>query len=643
MDLRLITSVALCLLTACSVGSIDRTPSDEPTSASTADVRVMHLAAGVPAIDLFVGTDDTPAVRDLAYRDPAATIEAPTGRVSIDVVTSGQRLRSIDLNLEKDATYTAVVLPDRNLVLEGDETNVAEDATFLRIVHAASSVGRIDVWDLDENALIVEGLSFAEASDATRVELRSRRFGIDVDADQTPDLVYDLGDLPSRTVVDVFAVEEEGTVVLRSYFGEESQASMPMPEEEAPAQIRVLHLSPDAPNVDVYANGDRAVQNIEFTRGTGFLEVPADEYRFEVTATGDTNAVLTLDLELEAGQAFTAVAFDRLENIQALALPESTEPVESGARIRVVHAAVDVGQVDVLDADTNDILLDDVDFGAATAQFAAPAGVHSFGLDLDDDANPELIFDLPELAEGTSANIFAVTDAAGAFLLVQLNDGTTIRVNPRHVTPPPPPPATAQARAIHLSPDAPAVNVFADENETAAISGLTFGNGTGYLELDAGEISLSVSLGTLAEAFLGPLALLLEEDASYTVAVFDRAVNAQALVLEDDLSEPAAGNIRIRAIHTAVDVGPVNIIAGGAPLYEDVPFGAAGDALEVPAGAYVIGLDVDDDHHPDLNFALPELAAGTIANVFAVADAHGTVRLLAQLADGTVVTIDATH
>ncbi|MEQ8279254.1 MAG: DUF4397 domain-containing protein [Deltaproteobacteria bacterium] len=629
MTTRIIAPLALSLLFACSSSNVTDAP---PDARRTSLVALTHLAPNIAPVDVFLVGDDAPVARGLAYGAPSAVVPVPPGRISFDVVQSGQRLRTIDMNVETARAYTAVVLGDRNVVLEDASTN----GTGLRLVHAAPSVGDIDVWDLDAGSMIVERLAFGTASPATEIPVRSRRFGIDVDADAVADLVYDLAELPTGQLVDLYAVEEEGTVVLRSYLSSGSQTMMPEPEPVANGEIRVLHLSPDAPNVDVFANGALGVENLEFTRGTAFIELPPDDYTFDVTATGQTDAVISAELALASDTAFTAVAFDSVANLQLLVLPEDRSPVTNGARIRVVHAAVGVGEVDVLNADDNSILLDDVGFGAATAQFEAPAGVHAFGLDLDDDANPELIFDLPELPNGASANIFAVTDEVGAFLLVQLSDGTTIPVRPRHVEPT----AVANARAIHLSPDAPAVNVYANGD---AVTTLEFQEGTGYVELPAGDNDIAVSTGALADAFLGPLTLDLAEDDNYTVAVFGAAAMPDALVLTDDLSEPAAGNIRIRAIHTAVGVGEVNIITGGAPLYEDVPFGAAGDALEVPAGAYIIGLDVNDDHHPDVSFALPNLAAGTIANVFATSDGHGTVFLLAQLADGTIVRVDAQH
>jgi len=139
-------------------------------------------------------------VVDAVPEDDASVVfdSVMTADASIDVVASGARLRTIDLNLEANAEYTAVVLPERNLILEGEDVDITADATFLRIVHAAASVGQVDVWDLDEASMVIQGLGYGQSSGATRIPLRSRRFGLDIDADANPDLVYDLGNLPSR-------------------------------------------------------------------------------------------------------------------------------------------------------------------------------------------------------------------------------------------------------------------------------------------------------------------------------------------------------------------------------------------------------------------------------------------------------------
>ncbi|QQR90774.1 MAG: DUF4397 domain-containing protein [Myxococcales bacterium] len=207
--------------------------------------------------------------------------------------------------------------------------------------------------------------------------------------------------------------------------------------------------------------------------------------------------------------------------------------------------------------------------------------------------------------------------------------------------------SAAQLRVIHLSADAPAVDVFVDMDATPVVSNLAFGSGTEYLSLNAGSYDIDVSAAgsTAADSVLAVDGLTLMAGSAYTAVAFNELASLQALALKDDIATSSAGNISVRAIHTAVGVGEVDIwnipdTGDPEPLYENVGFGIAGDYLDLPAGAYTLGIDVDDDANPDLVFELPDLAGGSIANVFAVND--GTdVYLLAQLQDSTVARIDA--
>jgi len=152
--------------------------------------------------------------------------------------------------------------------------------------------------------------------------------------------------------------------------------------------------------------------------------------------------------------------------------------------------------------------------------------------------------------------------------------------------------------------------------------------------------------GTSADdAVLSVEGLELAADTYYTAVAFDELANVSALPLVDDYSGLAEGSIRVRAIHAAAAVGQVDLwhvpeSAEATPLWTDVDFGVAGAALDIPAGSYTIGVDVDDDASPDLTFELPELPAGTFVNVFAVNDDAGDVFLLAQLQNGSTVRVD---
>src|SRR5690606_26821016 len=55
---------------------------------------------------------------------------------------------------------------------------------------------------------------------------------------------------------------------------------------EGDACISVVHASPDAPNVDIYLNGEQVLGDLGFGWWSNWLAVPAGEHQVQVTAAG---------------------------------------------------------------------------------------------------------------------------------------------------------------------------------------------------------------------------------------------------------------------------------------------------------------------------------------------------------------------
>jgi hypothetical protein len=389
------------------------------------------------------------------------------------------------------------------------------------------------------------------------------------------------------------------------------------------------------------------VEALAFPESTGYLEVPAGTYDFAVSAAGGTPdaAVLNVDdLALMEGVSYTAVAYDQLASIKALALVDDSAGIPEGqVRVRAIHTASGIGEVDIWNIPAEGApapLVEDLGFGEASAALDIPAAAYLLGIDVDDDASPDLTFQTPPLSAGLMLNVFAVKDGEAIYLLGQLPDGSTVRIDPMAEE------APARIRVLHLSPDAPAVDVFANGAPPAAVSALEFPNGTAYLEVPAGEYDFQVAVAgdEPANAVLTVPNLMLEAGGSYTAVAYDAVAQIKALGIMDDYDAIPEGSIRVRAIHAAAGVGQVDIwnipeMGDPAPLVPDFDFGAMSPAVDLPAGSYTLGVDVDDDATPDLTFTTPSIPAGTLVNLYAVKDAVG-VFLLAQLPDGSTLRID---
>src|ERR671911_1253600 len=122
------------------------------------------------------------------------------------------------------------------------------------------------------------------------------------------------------------------------------------------AQVRVAHLSPDAPNVDVSVNGEpvAALQNVPYGTISPYLPLPAGSQQVTVYPAGDSSQpVIDTPVDLAAGGAYTigAVGLVSDGSLRAQVYQDDlTPPVQGNSKLRVVHASPDAGPVDVLPA-----------------------------------------------------------------------------------------------------------------------------------------------------------------------------------------------------------------------------------------------------------------------------------------------------
>ncbi|WP_226481162.1 DUF4397 domain-containing protein [Natrinema amylolyticum] len=142
---------------------------------------------------------------------------------------------------------------------------------------------------------------------------------------------------------------------------------------ESMANVRVAHLSPDAPNVDVYVGGDPVLEDVPYRDVSDYLELEPDTYEVMITAAGDADTVV-FDEELEIPEGeFTIAALGELseENqpFEPAVLEDDVSDPGDDARVRLVHASPDAPAVDVTVGDGETVLFEGAEFGdAATTE-----------------------------------------------------------------------------------------------------------------------------------------------------------------------------------------------------------------------------------------------------------------------------------
>jgi hypothetical protein len=365
--------------------------------------------------------------------------------------------------------------------------------------------------------------------------------------------------------------------------------------------VRVAHVSPDAPNVDVYVDGDAVLEGVAFGDVSSYLEVPAGDRQVEITAAGDPDtSVFSGPVTVEADTDYTVAAAgeisdDGTQEFAPIVLEDDNSEVEEGnARLRAVHASPDAPAVDITAAGGDVVLFDGVAFGQS-GYTTVGAGSYTVEIRGDTESNDgDVVADFDEtLADGGVYTAFAVgylnpEEAPGdeGFDLVVVQDAGDE--------------PTANVRVAHMSPDAPNVDVYVDGGDPV-LSDVEFTTVSNYLEVPAGDrqVEITAAGDPSTSVFDGPVTVEADTDYSIVAAgeISDMAQEPFApIVLEDDNSEVMGSNARLRAVHVSPDAPAVDITAAGGNvvLFDGVAFGESG-YTSVEANDYTVQIRGDTE------------------------------------------------
>jgi len=185
----------------------------------------------------------------------------------------------------------------------------------------------------------------------------------------------------------------------------------------------------------------------------------------------------------------------------------------------------------------------------------------------------------------------------------------------------------ARVRVVHASPDAPAVDVWVNDN--VAFSNAPFKGITQYAPLDPGTYNIKVVPTGATEPVVIEADLPLEAK-DYTVVAVGKLENIEPLVLEDNNSTPAEGKAHVRFVHASPDAPAVDIaVKGGPVLFSNIAFKGVGDYTPVDAGTYDLEVRLAGTDTVALDVPGVNLTGQTVYTIFAMGLAGGEPALTA--------------
>jgi hypothetical protein len=292
-------------------GIVPQVLADDPAPvADMTQVRIAHLAYDAPGVDIAPDGGDA-LVTNLEYPDNTGYVSLPGGAYDLEIRPTGSMDVAFDipeLTLENGVSYSAFAV---GALGDGSFTVVpAVDAALagVRVGHFSADAPNVDVYA--NGGVILPNVAFGALSDYLFVPAGTYQVQVvptGASLEEGPVVIDAALTFEGGTLTTVAATNELANitpVVL--------QDKAVTPEAEG-AKVRVVHLSANAPKVDIAPDGTgkkgAIVKNLRFGKAKGYLDVPAGEVDLEIRPAGKKAAAFDIPaLTLEDGKAYSAIA-----------------------------------------------------------------------------------------------------------------------------------------------------------------------------------------------------------------------------------------------------------------------------------------------------------------------------------------------
>ncbi|MED4280808.1 DUF4397 domain-containing protein [Priestia megaterium] len=219
------------------------------------------------------------------------------------------------------AAVIAFLALSRMLVFAAETPPAADERTAqnaeVRIVHASPDAPAVDIF-VDDKAL-VEGAKFKDVSNSLPLSAGSHKVEIyEAKTKGTKDSIIE-----ATLVVDggksytVAAVNKAENLELQAFTNNKQGM-------DGKASLRVAHLSPDAPAVNVGPKGaDPLFKDLSFKSISGYQVVNPGSYDLSVS-TADGKEILSLPgTNLQSGKNYTVLAVNTADKLETIVLQDN--------------------------------------------------------------------------------------------------------------------------------------------------------------------------------------------------------------------------------------------------------------------------------------------------------------------------------
>ncbi|MCA9670221.1 MAG: DUF4397 domain-containing protein [Myxococcales bacterium] len=545
--LQMVPGTAYTVYAVGSAQNISALISKEPNAQTsstlpTASARLIHAAPDAPNVDIKLDSGNGPAVfSNVSYQSVTAYAEVQAKSYSFVVTAAGSTdavvaFKPVALEAGKRYTIIALGTLDPNdkfdfkvrVFVDNGPGNVAIDLEPLqggtpppppgttnprvRVIHASYDAPAVNV--AVDGKIAISDLAYGKTSGYAALEAGKRRVEV-LPASGGAAVIDAALDLAKDTDYTVFAIDTLANIAPLVLEDDKSV-------EANKARVRLVHASPDAPAVDIKVgkgDGPAVFSNAKFKDGTDYSSVDPGSYSFVITAAGQTQEVIAYQpVTLDAGKRYTVVALGTLDAKDKTdfvvrvfiddgdgktSLDLKVRPPIKFAKALVVHASPDAPGVDLL-VDNSKVNTTPLTFTANTGYLDVQSGARNVKVNAAGTSTSVIDANLT-LDPNKSYSIFAINTLANIEALVLEDDLSTPSAGKAHL------------RFAHLSPDAPAVDIWIKGSPAPIFTNMKFKGSTTFIPVKAGTYAIEVKLAGTHTTVLESGHLTLDASGIYTV------------------------------------------------------------------------------------------------------------------------------
>ncbi|MBC8163597.1 MAG: DUF4397 domain-containing protein [Roseiflexaceae bacterium] len=425
MKLRMlgILGVLALLFSFLSVSATSANSSITVNPSASARVRIAHASPDAPPVDVYLN-----GVKKLAgvpFFTASEYLYVPSGTVLVQVAAAGTPVSSsvisTSITLLPDTSYTVAAVGE---LAAGTGTPISASVITDEPIAPAANNARVRVYHFSPGAppvgvRIVSGATLASSvtypAASSAVDALAGTYTLEVFVAAAPTTIVSTltnVQFEAGKLYDLFAVGKLATGSPGGSPGDEA-FRIETVVTDATAKVRIIHAAPSAPSVDVYVGDNKVLTNVPFFTVSDYLTLPAGQYRFRVTVTGQplSSAIIDDTQVLKVGQFYTITAIaptgSSTTPVEAkISVEDFSTPTSGTSRVRVYHFSPGTPSVGVR-VKGGPVLISSLSFPNISADIEIAAGTYDLEVFATNNQTTLVTISGVQLLPGKILDIFA--------------------------------------------------------------------------------------------------------------------------------------------------------------------------------------------------------------------------------------------